>query len=357
MGDHTAIEWTDASWNPTRGCSRISPGCENCYAERQAIRQAGPGGGYEGLVRASKSGAPRWTGAVRLVPEQLDLPLRWRRPRRIFVDSMSDLFHESLTDEQIATVFAVMGLTVRHTFQVLTKRAERMARWFAWAAGGRHVWRAAQGIAMPRGENKPAPGWPLPNVWVGVSVEDQQRAVERIPHLLATPAAVRFVSLEPLLGGVDLWEWIGPHECCSSCGAVEKGLRRDENGVPREDCAVCGDEGTLITAWGEPQVERWRTGERYASEESLREDEGPPLDWIIVGGESGPGARPCDVSWIRSIVEQCRAANVPAFVKQLGSRPVDGAAFRMYDRKGGDPAEWPEDLRVREMPRVEVSRG
>ena len=211
MGD-TNIQWTDAVWNCVRGCSRVSRGCGDstgggCYAERQAIRFAYKGGPYKGLVKSTSHG-PRWTGKVQLVESMLDLPLRWRKPRRIFVNSMSDLFHENLSDEAIFRVFMVMQAAKRHTFQVLTKRPERM-RDFArkWKSGD---------LPMPTfgdGDN-PRPDqqewtWPLPNVWLGVSVEDQATADARIPVLLNTPAAVRFVSYEPALGAVDFSPYLG----------------------------------------------------------------------------------------------------------------------------------------------------
>lgn len=301
MAGDSSIQWTDATWNPVRGCSRVSSGCEHCYAERQAARFNGPGQPYEGLTRATAHG-PVWTGKVRLVPELLDWPLRKRKPLRIFVNSMSDLFHEDVPDEFIAKVFGRMRITPRHTYQILTKRPERMRAWV--------------------NQQMPYIGWPLPNVWLGVSVEDLAMADERIPLLLQTPAALRFVSYEPALGPVDFREYLrGP---------------------------------------------RW-----FASEQPMNRW----LDWLIVGGESGPGARPCDVAWIRSAVKQCRAAGVPVFVKQLGARlRVTGDAqdalgsmlgqrrmermrdcdgdwrVVLRDRKGGDPSEWPEDLRLREMP-------
>jgi protein gp37 len=272
------IEWTDTTWNPVRGCSKVSPGCQNCYAERTAARQAHSG--YAGLVRIGE-GSPRWTGEVRLVPGKLDEPRRWRKPRRIFVNSMSDLFHEKLTDAEIARVFDAMRLAPQHTYQVLTKRAGRM--------------------------RDALPGWfieqPLPNVWLGVSVENQAAADERIPRLLATPAAVRFLSCEPLLGPVDLSYWID----------------EDKNGF------------------------LWRTGSA--------------LQWVIVGGESGPSARGCDIAWLRSIAQQCKANDVPVFVKQVGSVPffvLDGAVreYNMMSRdlKGGKLDSLPADLRVREFP-------
>lgn len=312
----TNIEWTDSAWNPIRGCSRVSAGCLNCYAERQAIRQIRSG--YAGLIKRTSHG-PAWTGEVRLVPQLLDAPLRWRNPQRIFVNSMSDLFHEKVPDETIDRVFAIMAMAPQHTFQALTKRPDRMLRYL-----GRSGRRLAVNDAMwPSGSPFNEIRWPLPNVWLGVSVEDQAAADERIPLLLEAPAAVRFVSYEPALGPVEF----APHLTCKGCGTrYRKSLRPGAI-----DC--CPDGSDM-------------------------------LDWLIVGGESGQGARPCDVAWIRSAVEQCREASVPVFVKQMGANVtlssdeverMTGARtvphrWELRDRKGGDPAEWPEDLRVRQFP-------
>lgn len=295
----TTIEWTDATWNPVRGCSIVSEGCRNCYAMKQAHRFSGEGMPYEGLTELGPQG-PRWTGTIRLVPELLDAPLRWKTPRRIFVNSMSDLFHEDVPDEFIVSVFTVMAIAEKHTFQVLTKRPRRMLDLLSkWTSEDLYTaWHDFTG------EPPEVSAWPLPNVWLGVSVEDQKTADERIPILLQTPAAVRFVSAEPLLGPVDLQrsDELAMVQCVRNGSTIERGI-----------------------------------------------------DWVIVGGESGPGARPCDVAWIRSIVEQCQAAAVPCFVKQLGSHPFDDGTLPterlLKSRKGGDPAEWPADLRVREMPR------
>jgi protein gp37 len=307
----TGIQWTDETWNPIRGCSRVSEGCRNCYAEKVAHRFSGAGMPYEGLTNAQG----RWNGAIRVVDEHLTKPLSWKKPRRVFVNSMSDLFHENVADETISLVFAVMALAPQHTFQVLTKRPARMRDYlremssdpdafcFAWARE-----------SFEERSGQPADVWPLPNVWLGVSVEDEETADARITLLLQTPAALRFISAEPLLSPVNL----NPH------------LYEDQH-----------------------------------------------LDWVIVGGESGYGARPCHRHWIALVLQQCRQAAVPCFVKQLGAKYADeedgvgGAAFktdqrvqadiksRMYgpltylkDLKGGDMAEWPEALRVRQFPEV-----
>lgn len=287
MSSNTTIEWTNAVWNPTRGCSIVSPGCSRCYAMKQAHRFSHKTGPYAGLTKMSKGG-PVWTGEVRTVPELLDWPLRKKKPLRIFVNSMSDLFHEGVSDRFINGVFDVMALAHWHTFQILTKRPQRMRD---------YLLAPRRGLAVA----------PWPNIWLGVSVEDQARADERIPLLLQTPAAVHWISAEPLLGHVDLRVYMP---------------NRLWNDLP---------------SWKQPE-----------------------LDWVVVGGESGPGARPFNIKWAQSLIAQCRAAGVPVFMKQIGSLPISkqhgvgigtfDVAWPHQDRKGGDPAEWPEDLRVREYP-------
>jgi len=365
MGASTSIEWAESTWNPMVGCSRVSEGCRNCYAERVAVRF------MDGAIvkRAQNGHGPRWTGKVVLLEHRLDQPLRWKRPRRIFVNSLIDLFHESVPDGWIDRVFAVMALAPQHTFIVLTKRAARMRAYLTRpgaslsvgnAIMARGSWKHQRPIRLvgaraiddiTREGERLDVDWPLPNVWLLVSCENQQTADERIPELLQTPAAVRGISAEPLLGPIDL------------------------NGMSRTPGA--------------------------AADEITDEDDalGPPLggagglDWVIVGGESGPGARPCGVAAVRDIVRQCRAAQVPCFVKQLGAdvRDRNDAGFdgcderswpdmpddriehdlsgyreewqgaevrvRLRDRKGGDPSEWPEDLRVREFPTAEPVRA
>jgi protein gp37 len=287
MGDGTNISWTDATWNVTRGCRRVSAGCENCYAERHAIRMSGPGKPYHGLVKSTATG-PRWTGEVAFDADALAHPLRWIAPRTIFVDSMADLFYERFSNEQIAAVFGVMAACPRHTFQVLTKRARRMREWFEWAndsESGRSLRRcgdAAERLNAPvyrQGQDGRSPWndikcqWPLPNVWLGVSVEDQEAADERIPELLRTPAAVRFLSCEPLIGQTSLAEWI----------MEPTGNFRTYKGTRQYELKVTKDHS---------------------------------LGWVIAGCESGPGARPCSVEWLRSLRDQCAAARVPFWLKQ-----------------------------------------
>jgi len=330
----TPIEWCDYSWPIVNGCRRISPGCGGpdgggCYAERLAATRLRHLPKYEGLATMTTSG-PRWTGNSRLWLPDLADPLRLKKPSRIFVADMGDLFYEEVTNEEIAAVFGVMAACPRHTFQCLTKRPKRMREWFAWVADAKipKAWcvgaaRRAMGrehVAfadeVPEGCGDPR-AWPLPNVHLGVSVESQKYAAERVPHLLQTPAAVRWVSAEPLLEAVDFSTYLGVNDDQRRAGV------------------------SCVTGYH------------------------PGLNWIVVGGESGPGARPFYLSWARSIVAQCRAAGVPVFCKQMGSYPVGlpsdlvppvqwtipGPGRLGYrDRKGGDPEEWPEDLRVREYP-------
>ena len=284
MGAKTGIQWTDSTWNPVRGCSRLSSGCTNCYAESVARRFSGPGLPYEGLVNAHG----RWNGTVRLVDGPVwDQPSRWRKPRRIFVNSMSDLFHEALHFEDIAQVFGVMALKEcnRHTFQVLTKRPARMAEFFVWAETAlRNQW--------------PWNGEMLDNVWLGVSVENQEAADERIPHLLRVPAAVRFLSCEPLLGPVDL----------TACAPYILGGDESNPGVLNAFNGLCFHPLTCIEP---PRPEGTADG----------------IQWVIAGGESGPRRRPADPAWLRDLRDQCVAAGVPFFLKQadLGTGRIESA--------------------------------
>lgn len=243
----TKIEWTDEVWNPITGCTKVSAGCANCYAAALANRFWG---------------ARKFTD-VRIHPERLQKPMSWLKPRRVFVNSMSDLFHEDVSDEAITGIFAVMAAARErgHQFQILTKRAARMHDY----------------ISEMVERFGPMPS----NVWLGVSAENQACATARIPLLLETPAPLRFVSFEPLLGPVE-----------------------------------------LAPGW---------TIDKYV---------GPRLDWVIVGGESGPDARPMGVEWAELVVTDCQAAGIPVFVKQLGG----------YPDKRDRPADWPEHLRVREYP-------
>ena len=335
----TNIQWTDETWNPVTGCEKIAPGCKNCYADAEHKRRhkayLAHGGVYPKTGKPMPKQYAKPFESVQLHPDRLDAPPRMRRGRRIFVCSGADLFHDDVPFEFIAAVFGVMAACPQHTFQVLTKRPERALEFFEWVAANKpSQWdepkvcvdaMAAAGVDTDWFTH---PAWPLPNVEFGVSLSDQPTADKNIPILLRIPAAVRFVSAEPLLGPVDLWT-----PCSKQCPQCH-GAKESQNSV----------EGGI---WVSCPCERL-----------------VGLKWVIVGGESGPGARPCDVAWIRSIVQQCKAASVPVFMKQLGSKPtgawtddakliVDPAKYwgeRIKDKKGGDPSEWPADLRVREFP-------
>lgn len=254
----TGIQCATETWNPTTGCDRVSPGCDHCYALTMAKRLKSMG-----QVKYQRDGDLRTSGpgfGLTVHPDTLELPMRWRKPRRVFVNSMSDLFHADVPEVFIARVWAVMAATPQHTYQILTKRYGRMRALLSrWADAGRE---------------------PLVNVHLGISAEDQKHADLRMPALLDTPAAVRFVCAEPLLGPIHLT--------------------------------------------------------------------GTGLDWVIVGGESGPAARRCDPEWISSLVRQCQAAGVAVFVKQLGTV---WARHNGMDHHGGNLAEWPEQIRIREYPR------
>jgi protein gp37 len=258
MSDKTGIEWTDATWNPTTGCDKVSPGCDHCYAMTLAKRLKAMHS-----PRYQVDGNPATSGpgfGFQMHADALAQPLRWTRPRRIFVNSMSDLFHSDMDVDFLARVFAVMATARQHTFQVLTKRPGRMRSLLS----NEDFEVAVDAHARELGFEGYF-GLPLPNVWLGTSVEDQKRADLRLRVLLGTPAAVRFLSCEPLLGPVDLAHAIEP------------------------DFAVSG----------------WKDLGR--------------LDWVIVGGESGPGARPMHPGWARSLRDQCTNAGVAFHFKQWGS--------------------------------------
>lgn len=288
MADHTKIEWTDATWNPITGCSIVDAGCTNCYAMQLAGTRLKHHPSRAGLTRET-GGRPKWTGEVRFNKQWLDQPLRWRRPRMIFVCAHGDLFHESVPDTWIDQVFAVMALAPRHTFQVLTKRPDRAAEYLAYSARAATVLPvellARNSIAAQRDH------WPLPNVWLGTSASDQASADLRIPQLLDCPAAVRFVSAEPLLGPLIL-------------------SRLKFSG------------GAEIDALRGRDLETGRLG--------------PALDLVIAGGESGRGARPMHPDWARSLRDQCVASGVPFFFKQVGEWAVE------IDRERDDP-DWRAD--------------
>lgn len=344
MSDRTSIEWTDATVNAVNGCSVCSPGCTNCYAMRLAGTRMRNHPTREGLTTDSKAG-PVWNGRVRFNETALMQPLHWTKPRKIFWNAHGDLFHPAVPDAWIDKCFAVMALTPQHVHQVLTKRSARMREYFAetWQpAPARTIDMRGHGpdIEVPA-ETRPGDRWdqinaaiddittdgvfnqarfwtkdgsligrpawprlPLPNVWLGVSVEDQERANERIPDLLATPAAVRFLSCEPLLGPLDLTSIKAPR-------------------YPDEP------EDSLAIDW---RFDALTTGDYYwfDVEDGVGDcGDGPyrdaRIDWVIVGGESGPGSRPMHPDWARSLRDQCAGATIggdpapiPFLFKQWG---------------------------------------
>jgi protein gp37 len=283
MSQKTSISWTDATWSPLR------------VGVRPDAAQIAEAKGYSSL----------------------DRPMRWRGAKRIFVENQSDLFGEWNADEQIDLIFAVMDLCYWHTFQILTKRHERMIAYLSAKDRTSRIETALillamAGIPIHNGPNTP---WPMPHVWLGVSVENQETADERIPVLLKIPAAKRFVSFEPALGPVDFTKIT--HKIGEDSSTVESVLE--------------GDDGFRLNAAREK------------------------LDWIIVGGESGTGARPFNIGWARNTISQCRESSIACFIKQLGKHPEEETELGtvrlgLRDRKGADMAEWPEDLRVQEFP-------
>lgn len=320
MAETSAIEWTDATWNPITGCTLVSEGCRHCYAAQLAATRLKNHPSRQGLARLNAAGEAKFTGEVRFNEQWLADPLRWKRPRRIFVCAHGDLFHESVPDEWIDRVFAVMALAPQHTFQVLTKRTERMLRYFAHDGGfgrwgyiearareiiNRRFGRIAPGLTLAHfgGSN-------LPNVWLGTSIEDQATADTRIPHLLDTPAALRFVSAEPLLGPVDLTHiQDGVDDDFSDCGGhPDPHYPIDSVGWGRTDALTGYYWSTTQTPDG--VVDR-------ANEQVVIYQ--PTIDWVICGGESGPHARPMHPDWARSLRDQCVAAGVPFFFKQWGA--------------------------------------
>jgi protein gp37 len=310
MSDNSKIEWTQATWSPTTGCDRVSAGCDNCYALTMAKRLKGMG-----QAKYQRDGDPHTSGpgfGLTVHEDTLAIPLRWREPRRIFVNSMSDLFHEEVPDEFLCRVFDVMQMAPRHTFQVLTKRHARMRSFVTRYLSGEFAMEPLDTSPLVATIDRPPR-----NIWLGVSAEDQRWADIRVPALLKTPAAVRFVSAEPLLGPIDLdrYLWLqGP----SSAGPFydHAGRRRFGGGI------------------GGQTLTRARAND---------------LHWVIAGGESGPGARPCELNWLRSLRDQCADAEVPFFCKQLGAmlgRELGAGSH------GADWDAWPADLRIREFPRT-----
>jgi len=281
MSDGTKIEWSDATWNPITGCSVVSAGCKNCYAMKLAGTRLQHHSSRAGLTIDTSNG-PVWNGQVRFNEQWLNQPLEWKRPRRIFVCAHGDLFHESVPNEWIDKVFAVMALAPWHTFQVLTKRPERMK---AYLQPGRAHPVGLEALAITfehhskhanseigkgcklTGNIAHLQVWPLPNVWIGVSVEHQEAADERIPLLLETPAAIRWISAEPLLGPVS-FRWAAWHD-------YNKPVHNHLDGMKG-------------------------------------------IDWVVAGGESGANARPMHPDWVRNIRDQCNESGVAFLFKQHG---------------------------------------
>jgi len=289
----TKIQWAEETWNPIRGCTRVSPGCANCYAERHAGRFSGEGLAFHGFA-ARVGGKSRWTSEVELIEHKLYEPLSWKKPRKVFVNSMSDLFHDKVADLDMPAelgilprIFAVMAACPQHTFQILTKRPEIALEWFRCqpeiSIEAEFQFHSFFYSVNPRSKPRDWPGWPLPNVWIGVSVESQRYADERLPILGEIPAALRFASAEPLLEQLSL----------------------------------------------EPHLATF-------------------LDWLIVGGESGPKARTMQLQWAEDLVRQAKQNEKPVFVKQLGS--VLAKQMQLKHKKGGDLAEWPKHLQIRQFP-------
>lgn len=359
MGAKTAISWTatwseplqkwiaGASWNWIRGCSREiaegakTSGCGDqtgggCYAERTAGRFCGEGLAYEGLVRITAKGA-RWTGKVDIIAKHLLDPLRWRGPRKIFVASVSDPFHQKLSNEVIAAGFGIMAVGWWHTYQSLTKRAKRKAEWFAWiakdaaSAGVSIVERCLQHAVdlvdklIPKqlallekriaafreaseAEGSELGRWPLDNYWAGVSAEHQPAWDERVPELLKVPAVVRFVSVEPMIGPVvaDLRHFVGQGAIASFRSAG-------------------GRDGSGLPSHLQPP---------------------PAINWIIAGCESGPGARACDVEWLRALRDQCAKFGVAFFLKQA-EESTDCGDDRLLEPTDDDSISFDEGSRMK----------
>lgn len=281
MGTKSKIEWTDHTWNPTTGCSYVSEGCRNCYAVKMSSRLASMGViKYAGIVTGQ-----HFNGAIKTVRGALDYPLSLPPGSKVFVNSMSDLFHPCVPVAFIVEVFQVMARCPKVVFQVLTKRPEAMKIFLREKRSG-----------FSR--------WPLPNVWVGTSCEDQATADQRIPHLLKCPAAVRFLSCEPLLGWINFVHGDG--------GNWVIDLLHGTRSMPDHDDPDWDFNGSILG----------------------------PVDWVIVGGESGPKARPMHPDWARSIRDQCVSASVPFFFKQWGGRnkkkagrELDGRTWDQMPRK------------------------
>lgn len=289
MADKSGIEWTDATWNPLAGCTPVSEGCRHCYAASMAIRLEGMGQvKYKGTAKKASDGRAVFTGKINLDIASLQKPLEWKTPRRIFVNSMSDLFHENVPDDYISAVFSTMRAAHWHTFQVLTKRPERMATWT----------KAYYGDTVP-----------LPNVWLGTSVENQEAADTRVHHLLRAPATIRFLSCEPLLGRVRLPRYlmhpVAMCDCHRSRYKMEGYPTLEPDFTKHMGCPECGKPYTTITG----------------------------IHWVIAGGESGHKARPLHPDWIRELRDHCQATGTAFHFKQWGEWLPVAAPHQNYKGK------------------------
>lgn len=364
--------WWTKSWNPVIGCTKCSPACDNCYAEALHTQRH----------KAKLAGAPMPLcyaepfDRVRFLPERLLQPLGWRKPQRIFVGNMGDLFHEDVPFEALDRIFAAMALSPQHTFMLLTKRLKRIAEYLATPGRVRAICSSAVDVARDAspdphkgykrwarfgdacgeasltawtykggcaemmflrqggGEHPSWVNWPLPNVWLGTTIWDQASADRAVPILLDTPAAKRFVSYEPALEPVEISPYLpGSYECALTCGHREGASSR-----PEVRCEGCGFQGPdTYEVWGDGDTEVCpECGDCWAPEPVCPEcgtymvQEHPDtqyLDWVICGGETGPGARPMHPDWPRSLRDQCTSAGVPFFFKQwgeYGEREVPG---------------------------------
>ena len=284
----TKIEWADRVWNPVTGCTKISPGCQNCYAERMSKRLAG------------RCGYPKDEPfKLTLHPARLEEPLHWRKPSRIFVCSMADLFHDDVSTKFIIDCLSIMAEAYQHTFMLLTKRPERMREILTHETIANDVW-----LQTSRGVNAEPSPWPLPNVWLGVTAENQEQADKRIPVLLQIPAAVRFVSVEPMLDEVVLSPWLGVVSGCRiHCPTT---------------CRSC-------------RLHSWECEEAH--------DNRPGINLVICGTESGPNRRATEIDAIRTLRDQCVEAGVPFFLKQM---EIGGRLVKMPELDGQRWAQWPE---------------
>lgn len=336
----TNIEWAEESWNPVTGCTEVGAGCANCYAERWSARIAGCSTvtqRYKDVIGCNG----HWNGTVLCHPDVLDKPSRWRKPRRIFVCSMSDLFHPKVPFDFVHRVFGVMAQLPQHQFQVLTKRPE---------------------VALKYADCLP---WPR-NIWLGTSVEDVASLKHRLPYLLKCPAAIRWLSIEPLLEEIDLirnivyineyycarceeWSEGGDEDYCPQCEKNYSQPTKDEK------CPHCGESDyEAVCSSCEASGEDGGLSSACCWESEIMDCIRRKLQWIVVGGENAPewASRGVELAWVRNIRDDCQELGIPLFIKQFGTRWARQQDIRGKGRsKGQDMNDWPEDLRVREYPK------